>query len=102
MGQNSLMSDSCSKAYFHASISYSCDFHLDSEVIERFVDYVQRMVRDPMEPKNISFEILLYRRVVALFGYDMEVEARKFCYLARNLNYTIQCNFFCFLFQLIW
>ena len=59
--------------YLNLAFSYACRFQYDVEVMDRFLQCVQRMVLTPFERSKISRQKEIYRMAGGIFGYDMVV-----------------------------
>ncbi len=62
--------------YLSPAFSYACGFVFDVEIMDRFLTYVQRMVRSPAERTKISKKIETYKIAGGTFGFDMVVTDR--------------------------
>jgi hypothetical protein len=64
------------RLYLNPAFSYSCGFRFDVEVMDGFLQCVQRMVLTVVECSKISKQMEIYRLVAGTFGYDMVVQDR--------------------------
>ena len=62
--------------YLNPAFSYACGFQFDAEVMDGFLQCVQRMVLTPSERAEISRQMQIYRMSGGTFGYDMVVQDR--------------------------
>ena len=62
--------------YLNLAFSYACGFQFDVEVMDGFLQCVQRMVLTPSECAEISRQMEIYRMAGGTFGYDMDVQDR--------------------------
>ena len=62
--------------YLNLAFSYACGFQFDAEVMDGFLQCVQRMVLTPFERADISRQMEIYRMSGGNFGYDMAVQDR--------------------------
>ena len=56
--------------FLNPAFSYSCDFNFDAEVMDGFLECVQRMVPSAADRSKISKELEVYRRAMVTFGFD--------------------------------
>ena len=62
--------------YLNPAFAYACGFNFDGEVIDGFLQCVQRMVLTPAERSEISRQKEIYRMASGMLGYDMVVQDR--------------------------
>jgi hypothetical protein len=62
--------------YLNPAFAYACGFNFDGEVIDGFLQCVQRMVLTPAERLEISRQNEIYRMASGMVGYDMAVQDR--------------------------
>ena len=62
--------------YLNPAFSYACGFQFDTEVMDGFLQCVQRMVLTPSEHLEISKQMESYRMAGGTFSYDMVVQDR--------------------------
>jgi hypothetical protein len=62
--------------YLNPTFVYACGFNFDGEVIDGFLQCVQRMVLTPAECSEISRQNEIYRMASRMLGYDMAVQDR--------------------------
>jgi hypothetical protein len=62
--------------YLNPAFAYACGFNFDGEVIDGFLQCVQRMVLTPAERSEISRQNEIYRMASGMLGYDMAVQDR--------------------------
>jgi hypothetical protein len=62
--------------YLNPAFTYACGFNFDGEVIDGFLQCVQRMVLTPTECSEISRHNEIYRMASEMLGYDMAVQDR--------------------------
>ena len=63
--------------FLNPAFSYSCGFNFDAEVMDGFLECVQRMVPSAADRSEISKELEVYRRAMGTFGFDMAINDRK-------------------------
>jgi hypothetical protein len=56
------------------TFAYACGFNFYGEVIDGFLQCVQRMVLTPAERSDISKQNEIYRMAFGILGYDMAVQ----------------------------
>jgi hypothetical protein len=62
--------------YLNPAFAYAYGFNFDGEVIDGFLQCVQRMVLTPAERSEISRQNEIYRMASGMLGYDMAVQDR--------------------------
>jgi hypothetical protein len=62
--------------YLNPAFAYACGFNFDGEVIDGFLQRVQRMVLTPVEHSKISRQNEIYRMASEMLGYVMAVQDR--------------------------
>jgi hypothetical protein len=62
--------------YLNPAFAYACGFNFDGEVIDGFLQCVQRMVLTPVERSEISRQNEIYRMASGMLVYDMVVQDR--------------------------
>jgi hypothetical protein len=62
--------------YLNPAFAYACGFNFDGEVIDGFLQCVQRMVLIPAKRSEISKQNEIYRMASRILGYDMVVQDR--------------------------
>jgi hypothetical protein len=62
--------------YLNLAFAYACGLNFDGEVIDGFLQCVQRMVLTPAECSEISRQNEIYRMASGMLGYDMAVQDR--------------------------
>ena len=77
MEQNTSSRHSCCRPIPNSAFSYSCGFNFDAEVMDGFLECVQRMVPSAADSSEISKELEVYRRAMGTFGFDMAINDRK-------------------------
>ena len=63
--------------FLNPTFSYSCGFNFDVEVMDGFLECVQRMVPSAADRSEISKELEVYRRAMGTSGFDMAINDRK-------------------------
>jgi hypothetical protein len=62
--------------YLNPAFAYACGFNFDGEVIDGFLQCIQRMVMTPAKLLEISKQNEIYWMASEMFGYDMVVQDR--------------------------
>ena len=63
--------------YLNPAFAYACGFNFDGEVMDGFLQCVQRMVPTPSERSAISRQMEMYRMASGMLGYDMAIQDRS-------------------------
>ena len=63
--------------YLNPAFAYACGFNFDGEVMDGFLQCVQRMVPIPSERSAISRQMEMYRMASGMLGYDMAIQDRS-------------------------